>query len=338
MINRILAILAFGLVGLAAWFARSPVPGAILIRRLFQADAKRVKQAMEKHAAAGIAVERGISYSRDGDALLDVYSREDADAAWPTVVWVHGGAWLSGHRDDAASYFTRLADAGYTVVSVGYSRAPGARYPTPVRQVNEALAHVVAHASELKVDPERIALAGDSAGAQIASQVASMVNDPEFAAAVGIAPGLAPQALRAIVLYCGIYDIARFLDVGDLPSLPLRWGIRETIRAYTGRRDAKSQAAEQMSTIDHVTSRFPPAFISGGNDDRLTDTQSRPLAASLRAKGVNLETLFFAADAKPALPHEYQFNLDTEAGQVSLRRTLDFLHTYLSGPARRARR
>lgn len=338
MVKRVLLVLLALVVLLAGWFVVSPVPGALLIRWLFEADGAKTRKALEKHTAPGIAVERGIVYSstEDDDARLDVYRREDAEGPQPTLVWVHGGAWLSGHRDDAAPYFTRIADAGFTVASIGYSRAPGARYPTPVRQVNEALAFLSEQADRFGIDPERFALAGDSAGAQIASQVAAMISDPGFAAEVGVEPGLGPEALRAIVLYCGIYDIPRFLDVGDLPSLPLRWGIRETIRAYTGTRDPGSVAAGQMSSIDHLTERYPAAFISGGNGDALTDTQSRPLAEALRERGVAVETLFFPADRSPVLPHEYQFNLDDEAGAEALRRMLGFLERQLATSGRSA--
>lgn len=307
--------------------------GALVIRALFEADGARVKKALEKHAAAGVGVDSIAYLPGDRDALFDVYRRIEGAGTQPTVVWIHGGAWLSGHRDDAGPYFSLLADAGYTVISVGYSRAPGARYPTPVRQVNAALAYATERADDLGVDPERIVLAGDSAGAQIASQVAALVTNPEFAAELEIAPGLAPTALRGILLYCGIYDIPRFLDVGDLPSLPLRWGIRETIRAYTGTSDPQSPQARQMSTIKHLTGAFPAAFISGGNDDALTDTQSRPLAEALKSKGVEVDTLFFPADHRPALPHEYQFNLDSESGQAALKRTLSFLDAKFSAPA-----
>ena len=331
MLKRLIAFLVVFLGALIAWFVISPVPGALVIRFLFQLDAAKTKEAMESHASPAVQRVSAIRYSPDSeDALLDVYRRDGAEGRQATVVWVHGGAWLSGHRDDAAPYFTLLADAGYTVVSVGYSRAPGARYPRPVRQVGQALAYLRQHANELGVDPGRIALAGDSAGAQIASQVAAMATNPDYAAEVGIAPGVAAADLRAIVLYCGIYDMRRFLDVGDLPSLPLRWGVREVVRAYTGSREPDTVAARQMSSIDHVSPSFPPSFISGGNGDSLTEAQSRPLAEKLRGEGVEVETLFFPADLRPELPHEYQFNLDTEQGQEALRRTLAFLRRHLT--------
>lgn len=305
--------------------------GARLIRLNFELDGRKTKRSLELHRASGIRVDGGHRYSDAAvDCLLDIYRRIDATEAQPTVVWIHGGAWLSGHRDDAASYFTLLADAGFTVVSVGYSRSPGAKYPTPVRQIAAALGYLIEHSSELGIDPERFALAGDSAGAQLASQLAGMVSNPEFAAEVGVPISLSRPALRAVVLHCGIYDIRRFLEVDELPSRILRWGVRQTIRAYTGSLDAESPAARQMSTLNHLTPDFPPAFISGGNGDRLTDTQSRPLAEALASWGVPVETLFFPADQTPALPHEYQFDLDTEAGQEALRRSLDFLSRHLA--------
>lgn len=59
------------------------------------------------------------------------------------------------------------------------------------------------------------------------------------------------------------------------------WGIEHSLWAYTGdRTPADSMAFQQMSTLNHVTSAFPPTYISGGNDDPLTDAQSKPLAES----------------------------------------------------------
>jgi acetyl esterase len=305
--------------------------GALLIRVSFEIEGRRTRRALERHRVAGIGPEPSRRYSTlAGDCLLDVYRRRDLPGRRPVLVWIHGGGWLSGHRGDAAGYFTLLADAGYTVVSVGYSRAPGARYPTPVRQIAAALEYLVGNADGLDIDPGRFALAGDSAGAQLASQLAAMITDPEFAAEVGVRPGLKREALKAVILHCGIYDMRRFLAVDDLPSRLLRWGVRQTFRAYTGTLDAEGDVARQMSTLDHVSADFPPTFISGGNGDRLTETQSRPLATALRAAGVEVEELFFSADREPALGHEYQFDLDDEAGQQALRRSLAFLARHLA--------
>ena len=68
--------------------------------------------------------------------------------------------------------------------------------------------------------------------------------------------------------------------------------------------------------------------ISGSNGDPRTDGQSRPLAATLEGLGVDVTTLFFPADHEPALPHEYQFNLDIADGQHALAQMLAFLERH----------
>ena len=76
--------------------------------------------------------------------------------------------------------------------------------------------------------------------------------------------------------------------------------------------------------VRNVTADFPPMFISVGNDDPLAP-HSRLLVETAAKLGVSVDGLFFPDDYKPPLPHEYQFNLDTEAGREALQRTLAFL-------------
>jgi acetyl esterase len=82
---------------------------------------------------------------------------------------------------------------------------------------------------------------------------------------------------------------------------------------------------------NYVTGAFPPAFVSAGNADPLL-SQSLEMAKVLKAAGVRVDTLFFPDDHEPPLPHEYQFNLDTEAGQLALERSLAFLRNVFAAP------
>ena len=124
------------------------------------------------------------------------------------MVWIHGGAWISGTKEVAAPYFEMLARGGFTVIAVEYSRAPDAQYPTPIVQINDAIAYVQRHADRFHVDDERVIVAGDSAGAQMASQIATLVTNPAYASEVGIVPSLRPEQLRGAILFCGAYDVA----------------------------------------------------------------------------------------------------------------------------------
>jgi acetyl esterase/lipase len=317
-------LLAGALVGAAAAIWKlSPWPSALLVRAVFENDGARVLKALRAHSPGGVDRATGIRYrSNDPHALLDVYHPTGASAPLPTVVWTHGGAWISGGRANVGPYFELLAAAGFTVVSLDYSRGPGSRYPVAVHQLNDAHAYLVAHADELLVDADRVVLAGDSAGAQFSSQLAVAITDPAYATELGIRPGLAAGQLRGVILHCGIYEMTGLLRSTGI----IGWGNRAALRAYVGGlRFASSPALTQMSTMHRATAAFPPAFISGGNGDPLTEAQAKPFADRLQSLGVEVTRLFWPDDLEPPLLHEYQFDLDRPEGLVALDATIDFL-------------
>jgi len=191
-------------------------------------------------------------------------------------------------------------------------------------QLNDALGYLVDNAAELGIDADRIVIAGDSAGANLTSQLATLTTSPAYAELVGIDPALSPEQLRAVLLNCGIYDVD---ELSNAPGIA-GWSFRIALWAYLGEKDwAHTAGGEQMSTLGHVTGDFPPTWITGGNADSLTDTQSRPLADRLAGLGVKVERLFYAADHEPELPHEYQFHLDYEDARAALAATIAYLDT-----------
>ena len=103
------------------------------------------------------------------DALLDVYvpgADARSGAALPIVVWTHGGAFIGGSKDQIGAHLQMIADHGFAVVGMRCRLAPEGRYPMPNRQVMAALGHLQGHAARLHLDPTRIVLVGNSAGAQ----------------------------------------------------------------------------------------------------------------------------------------------------------------------------
>lgn len=324
-VGVIIALVAITLVA----FRVSPWPGALVIRAVFDEDSAKVGRALQAHVPdKAVATIANQQYRQnDGDALLDVYFPAEIASGQklPTIIWTHGGAWISGSKNDHAPYFKLLAAKGFTVVVPGYSLAPGKTYPTPVHQLNDAHAYLLANASRLHTDTDKIILAGDSAGSQLSSQLAALITNPGYAAEVGISPALAPSQLKGVILFCGIY-MMEGLTHPD-PTLPkiVGWGDDVTVWAYSGTKDFSDPVIRQMSAYYHVTKDFPPTFISGGNADPLTNAQSKPLTEKLQSLGVNVETLFYASDHQPGLPHEYQFNLDNSDGQKALTAAVGFI-------------
>jgi acetyl esterase/lipase len=317
------ALLALGVV-FAVVAVTSPWPAALLIRGLFNDDANKTVTEMNKYAPkTGVDARLDVQYgSGSSDTSFDVFRPSDATGPLPTVVWIHGGAWISGSKENVDPYVRMIAAEGFTTVALNYTVSPETTYPTALNQLNDALGHLVANADEYGIDPDRIVIAGDSAGANFTSQLATIVTDPEYAELVGVKPSLTPEQLTAVVLNCGIYDVS---GIPNAPGIG-GWGFRIALWGYIGDRNwADHPGGKQMGVLNDVTADFPTTWISGGNGDPLTAVQSKPLAAKLKKLGVDVTEVFYPEDTTPALPHEYQFHLDFDEAQSAFTSTIEFL-------------
>ena len=314
--------LGMALAGLKATLRFSPRPMAFAIRRLFAANGRRLIATYEPRAPAGVEVDRNQRYGNAGDALLDVYTPRGVRPGQrlPTIVWIHGGGFVGGSRDELGYYLRWFAAEGFTCVAVDYTLAPRARYPSPARQVMLALRYVQEHAARLHVDPRRLLLAGDSAGAHIAAQVALIATSPDYRSAMGMASTVAPDQLRGVILCCGPFD----LDLLDTTS-ELRDLVQAMAWSYTGERDFRDNRPFMATSglPKHVTAAFPPAFVTVGNADPLR-AHSVAMTTAFASTGVDFETLFYPDEHIPTLGHEYQFELDLPDAQVALQRLIDF--------------
>lgn len=325
-VGKMFAWVALGL-GMLVLIVRfvTPWPSVLLIRAIFDTGAAAATAKLMKHRPLGIISQEAIRYDpADADALIDIHRPAQLSSQAPTIVWVHGGGFVSGRRSDVTAYLKVLAGRGFAVINVDYTIAPTAIYPTPVRQVSRALAFLDREGARLGINRDALIIAGDSAGAQIAAQVAGIVTSPDYAASVGFAAPLRPAQLRGALLYCGVFDISQM--GGDKGGI-LGWFVNTVTWAYSGKRDWREAAGfERMSVASHLTSGFPPTFISAGNADPL-GPQSVIMDAALRRAGVPVSALFFPPDHPAQLGHEYQFDLDTADGQ----KALDLSIAWMSG-------
>ncbi|MFZ0216882.1 MAG: alpha/beta hydrolase, partial [Candidatus Dormiibacterota bacterium] len=291
---------------------------------VFECGGRRTRSELAAHTPRDGWRERiGIPYGDRGAATtLDVFTPAAGHDPPTTIVWIHGGAWISGSKDEVAPYLRILAARGYAAVAVNYSVGPERHYPLALHELNAALAYLVGHAPELGIDPGRLVLAGDSAGAQLASQMAALVTNPSYAARVGVAPAIAAAQLRGVILHCGIYELGSIARANGVVA----WGLGIALWSWSGTRDWRSsRAGTEMGTIDHVTSDFPPTYLSGGNGDGLTEIQTVPMARRLRSLGVPVTTQLWEGAHEPRLPHEYQFHLQFSEAHEALESTVTFL-------------
>ena len=217
-----------------------------------------------------IRVERDLPVrTRDGAKLaLDIYHSKIAGPR-PTVITIYGGAWLFGKRADNATIDRALAARGYTAISVDYRHAPKFRYPTEPNDVEDAIATIAKHARAWDVDPDRVALFGRSAGAELALLAAYA---PE------------PVHVRAAVAYYAPTDL---VDGYRITPNPDPAGVRRILLAYLGASpDAAMAAYRAGSPVTHVRSGLPPTYLIIGLRDALVrPEQQRELRDALRAHG-----------------------------------------------------
>lgn len=322
-ISILLGIAALTIAVIIA-FKISPWPSVLLIRYAFTTGAANANNALEKHVPQGISSILNEHYDKnDPDAFLDVYfpsKIEATDDTLTAVVWVHGGGWISGSKEETCNYYKILASKGYTVIAIDYSIAPEKKYPTPLRQTNAALGYLSENSKRLHVNASKFVLAGDSGGSSIVAQVANIISVPSYSRLLEIKPTITRSHLSGLLLYCGPYNLRAANLNGEFGT-----ALKSFLWSYSGGTDFMTNSKfATITLVDYVTSDFPPAFISAGNADPLLG-HSLELAEILGNFGVKIDTLFFPSDHIPAQPHEYQFNLDSDEGQLALHRSVKFL-------------
>ena len=117
------------------------------------------------------------------DLPIRIY-RPTTSSSAPAIIYFHGGGWVLNFLDIYDASLARLANqSGATIISVNYQKAPEHPFPVPFDDCYATLLWAIANAAELKIDASRIGVAGDSAGANLASGVAIKARDNEISLA-----------------------------------------------------------------------------------------------------------------------------------------------------------
>lgn len=269
-----------------------------------------------------VATRADVSYAEDGLAWhrLDVYSPVSPQGNPPAVIYIHGGGWCISDKKHLRYFCQNIAAGGYVVFNINYRLAPDYAHPAQIEDVLAAMRWVRSHAREFGADPERIFLAGDSAGAHLASLAACVCTNSALAGDYGVDAPFTEQELCGCILFCGAYD----LRTAGKTSFPL---IRDFISALLNNRDIEQDAnLDRLSVTGNLTARFPPSLVSDSVRDSLIG-ESRALIRALEGLGVKHRDLLFE-DVGRAPAHDYHI----QAGQPIFRRcvqeSLDFLKEF----------
>lgn len=233
-----------------------------------------------------------LAYGVDSPAQkFDLY-RPEGSGVFPVVVYVHGGGFKFGSRTMAsAAVVSGLLDAGYAVASVDYRLSGELIFPGAVRDVFGAVVYLKDHSRSLQVDPENVAVYGESAGANIATLVGVAFGNPSFAGS-GITRTHNPRPIAVIAQYPPI----DFLQID-----PMLAGMGCNVSAKHGELGSFESAylgaalnsapalVTQSNPVTYVTSDSAPFFIQNGDNDCVVGSgQSALLVAALKQAGVRV--------------------------------------------------
>ena len=247
---------------------RSFMMAAMALLAVHPAQALSVMDPFNLPAAmdAGTAkVGDGVAYADGPRFKLDVYAPEARGAPAPVVFFIYGGGWNRGERGDYQFVGRALAARGFIAVIADYRLVPEVKYPEFLEDNAKALRWVQDNIATYGGDPERLFLAGHSAGAYNAVMLAL---DPSFLKDYGVT-----MPIRAVAGLSGPYDF-----------YPFEYG--EVQNAFGG-----APNPEGTQPVNLVTSDAPPMYLASGTSDPIVRVQNTEhLAARLQAQGVWVTT------------------------------------------------
>jgi acetyl esterase/lipase len=244
--------------------------------------------------ASKTEVRKGITYAtHDGVALQGDLYLPAGPGPFPVIVNVHGGYWRRGSRDTFQYWGPYLAARGYAGFTISYRlTSPGAKtYPEAVQDVRAAVQFMRGSAKELRLDPDRIALWGNSAGAHLAALVALAGDSPGLAGGYPQDPHAAQSSsVKLLIGVYGIYDlVAQWRDsqLGNPGD-----NLVESFLGCSPMQDRRRYF--EASPLSHaiIANNKTAVYLAWGTEDDVVDhrTQSHAFLNALKQANFNVRT------------------------------------------------
>ncbi len=224
--------------------------------------------------------------ANDSEIKLDLYLPRNRQKSKPTILFIHGGGWVEGRKEQDVLLILPYLAMGWSVVNVEYRLAKNSLAPAAVEDTRCALRWVYNHAADYKFDTSKIVLTGFSAGGHLALITGMLPENSEFDHGCptdnsvrwtkGIEP---PMKVAAIVNWFGITDLNDILTGANAKHYAIEW---------FGSLPNRQALAQQISPLSNVRSDTPPIMtIHGDSDDLVPYSQAVNLKNALDKAGVD---------------------------------------------------
>jgi len=264
--------------------------------------------------SAALTVERDVVYgtAQGTPLLLDLAMPKTGNGPFPVVVFLHGGGWSEGNRQEMNHFIEGVAGLGYVGVTVAYRLVPAARFPAQLEDCKAAVRWLRANAAKYRINPKHIGVVGFSAGGHLASML-GVTGKNDGLEGAGRNPDQSSR-VQAVVSFFGLTDFS----TRDWPR-DLENGVIEPFLGGSFANHADEY--RRASPITYVTSDAPPFLFFHGSEDKLVPVdQSKRLGEKLRNAGVFAEVNVLEGEGH---------GFTDAANQKAMRRMLDFLDAHL---------
>ena len=230
----------------------------------------------------------------------------------PVIVDIHGGGYFYGDKERYHYYCSELASYGFVVINFNYHLAPDWMFPKPLEDTALVFKWMTENADEYRLDINNVFIVGDSAGAQLTSQYAAILSNPEYEKLFDFEVNK-NFTVQAIVCNCGMYDV-------------LNDSSNKRLSFYYGK-DFKNRSA-RLDVLKYIDANYPPTLIMTSNGDFLKDN-GEPFAKYLTGKGVENEYHYYDPQDRQ-LGHVFHIAIRTEDAILCNDRECRFMKAHLN--------
>jgi acetyl esterase/lipase len=212
-----------------------------------------------------VVAKRDLTYAEYNyrEMNIDIYSPKDIEKQTPVILFVFGGGWRSGNRSMDAPMAIFFAQNGYVAATVEYRLSPEANYPAAVIDIKTAIRWLRKNSEKLNIDPERIAIAGASAGGQLAALVASTNGSGMFIDSTRYSEF--SSDVQAVIDIDGILAFIH-PESGEGVDKPGQLSAATQWFGYT--REEKPKLWYEASALAHAGKTFPPVLFINSQHPR----------------------------------------------------------------------
>lgn len=233
---------------------------------------------------------------------LDIYLPNEGEGPYPVIIDIYGGGWCYGHKSShKLEPALNLLKRGFAVVSINYSLSYQEPFPTQIYEVKAAIRYIRKNASQYNLDPGKIALLGESAGAHLAAVSACSSAAGKLVDTSWPNMDVSDEVQAVIAVYCPVhFGIMKEMfevekQAWDLGTVIEEYGQEDSMEALVlgGAAKDKPEMVEMANPCTYINEKCPPFLFLHGDQDQVEPVVGAMMFAARIMAATSLDNVQF---------------------------------------------